>query len=118
MVPRRVAPIVFAPVHGHTGWGAVDSRLLTGRAGSYRGKEHTFTFLREYAAAHGPFDGVVGFSQGGALGEPPLTVSIFYCCAREADRGEGWRGWGTQRPPSAPNASWPPQCSPGCALPS
>ena len=33
----------------------------------YLGLEETFLFLSEYLDAHGPFTGVIGFSQGGAL---------------------------------------------------
>jgi predicted esterase len=38
-----------------------------GEDGSYSGADETLEFIRDYEQMHGPFDGVVGFSQGGAL---------------------------------------------------
>lgn len=35
--------------------------------GKYAGAEKTLDYLRDYEQMHGPFEGVVGFSQGGAL---------------------------------------------------
>lgn len=35
--------------------------------GKYAGAETTLDYIRDYEQMHGPFEGVVGFSQGGAL---------------------------------------------------
>ncbi|KAK9475179.1 serine hydrolase FSH [Dipodascopsis tothii] len=59
--------------------------------GVYAGAEKTFPLLREYMLAEGPFEGVVGFSQGAAVAAalcaamptvmpdvPPLKFGVFY----------------------------------------
>lgn len=38
-----------------------------GADGKYAGVETTLDYIRDYEQMHGPFEGVVGFSQGGAL---------------------------------------------------
>eukprot|EP01043_Picozoa_sp_COSAG02_P001745 COSAG02_NODE_37_length_48203_cov_57.745708_29_plen_191_part_00 len=38
-----------------------------GADGKYAGAETTLDYIRDYEQMHGPFEGVVGFSQGGAL---------------------------------------------------
>ncbi|KAA8914594.1 serine hydrolase FSH [Sphaerosporella brunnea] len=79
-------------------------------SGEYMGLAEMFAFLSEYLDAHGPFDGVVGFSQGAALAailaavlendrprpetfttsHPPLKFAACYCGFRAPERYEEW----------------------------
>jgi len=79
----------------------------------YLGLEETFSFLSEYLDAHGPFAGVIGFSQGAALAamlaaslEPSRTawkiaglttthgpLAFAVCCSGFRAPGEMYRGF-------------------------
>jgi len=78
--------------------------------GEYRGFNECFTFLSKYLDEHGPFDGVIGFSQGAALAailasllepartrpaelgfttsHPPMAFAVSYCGFRAPARYE------------------------------
>jgi predicted esterase len=49
--------------------------------GRYRGWTRTRTWLAAYLAAHGPFDGVLGFSQGAALAALLVAERADFRCA-------------------------------------
>jgi pimeloyl-ACP methyl ester carboxylesterase len=79
-------------------------------SGEYTGLPEMFAFLSEYLDTHGPFDGVIGFSQGAALAavlaavlendrprpqtfttsHPPLKFAACYCGFRAPERYEEW----------------------------
>ncbi|CAZ80596.1 unnamed protein product [Tuber melanosporum] len=50
-----------APIENYAWW------RRNGETGEYLGIDETWNFLSSYLDANGPFDGVVGFSQGAAL---------------------------------------------------
>eukprot|EP00899_Mesostigma_viride_P010832 jgi/Mesvir1/19750/Mv13056-RA.1 len=48
-------------------WYNVDKEAFENETTHYKGLKETLTYINDYARLHGPFDGVLGFSQGAAL---------------------------------------------------
>jgi hypothetical protein len=62
-MPERLRRILPPPYYE---WWNAQKDEATGSV-VYEGADETLKMLREYLEAHGPFDGILGFSQGGSL---------------------------------------------------
>ncbi|CUS15434.1 unnamed protein product [Tuber aestivum] len=67
-LPGNPSPDAPTPIENYAWWRRNDA------TGEYVGIDETWTFLSNYLDTNGPFDGVIGFSQGAALAAMLLSL--------------------------------------------
>lgn len=71
LIPQDVVTVFDGPYYEY--WNAnQDSQGVW----HYDGLPHTIAFYNDYLRLHGPFDGVMGFSQGGAMASLLVALQI------------------------------------------